>query len=287
MPLSPLPATRLALILLTAAPVACSVSVEGDDSASYGEVTLTVSYLDPEGNQVSRDQRHGPGDQLVAPLDRELYDPITVDDAEVTEPALLLDAARAEIRLPTGALVALRREGDRLVADGPTLFGVRSALQTQDRMAIEVEGGRFEVTLTGALSPESRERFFATALVRTIRGEALLADDCRPDCLYSVNPVSWVCGPARDVLERELGGECDGPFTPEEWDAVVLEVRTQGKIDACYQMWLIPRPICEWAYDFASDSVFEYLAPNASGFVCAEDFYRACSGEVDSCTSPE
>ena len=270
------------LVLSFFAPLAaCSVAVEGDDSASYGEVTLTVSYLDPAGNQVSSDQRHGPGAELVAPLDRELYDPITVDDAEVTEPALLLDAARAEIRLPNGALVALRREGDRLVADGPTLFGVRSALQTQDRMAIEVEGGRFEVELTGAVSPDSRDRFYATALVRMIRGEALLADDCRPDCIYSVNPVSWVCGPMRDLLRRSFGGECGGPFTPDEWNALVEQTRTQGKRDTCYSMWLIPRPICEWAYDFAADSVFEYLEPDASGHVCAEDFYQACSGEVD------
>jgi len=260
---------------------ACATSIDGDGSASYGDVTLTVSYLDPAGNQVSRDERHGPGDQLVAPLDRELFDPISVDGAEVTEPALLVGANRAEIRLATGEVVSLHRDGDRLVADGPSLFGVRSAHQTQDRMAIEVDGGRFELQLTGALSPDSRDRFLATALVRLVRGEALLADDCRPDCIYNLNPVSWVCQPMREVVERSLGGECAGPFTPDQWNALVEQVRTQGKRDTCYSMWLIPRPICEWAYDFAADSVFEYLEPDTSGNVCAEDFYQACSGEVD------
>lgn len=284
-PLAPVPLHAL-VVGLSLSP-ACSMSVDGDDSASYGEITLTVSYLDEAGNQVSRDERRGPGDELVAPLDRQLYDPISVDGVEVTEPALLLAATRAEIRLPTGALVALSRQGDQLLADGPTLFGVRSARQAQDTLAIEVDGGRFDVQLTGAVSAESRDRFFATALVRLVRGETFLADDCRPDCIYSVNPVSWVCGPVRDVLRGAMGGECGGPFTPDQWDAVVQQTKTQGKIDACYKMWLVPRPICEWAYDFAANGVFEYLEPDASGYVCADAFYRACTGEVDSCTSPE
>lgn len=274
------------LLALSVPLAACSVSVEGDDTASYGEVTLTVSYVDPAGNPLSRDERRGPGDELVAPLDRELHDPIAVDGAEVSEPALLLDAGRAEIRLASGAVVALHRADDRLLADGPSLFGVRSARRSGDTLAVEVEGGRFDIRLTGAVSPDSADRFFATALVRLVRGEALLADDCRPDCLYSVNPVSWVCGPMRDYLKGAFGGECVGPLSSEEWAALVEQTRTQGKTDTCYQLWLIPRPICEWAYDFAADSVFEYLAPDASGNVCAEDFYQACSGEIDACTAP-
>jgi hypothetical protein len=267
--------------------IACSVSVEGDDQASYGDVTLTVSHLDPAGSEVSRDQRSGPGDELVAPLDRELHDPIIVDGAEVRAPELLFAAARAEIRLPTGAVVSLTRADDRLLADGPSLFAVRSARRSGDTLTVEVEGGRFAIQLTGTLSPASADRFFATALVRLVRGEALLADDCRPDCIYSVNPVSWVCGPMRDTLKGAFGGECIGPLTPEAWTALVEQVRTQGKTDTCYDLWLIPRPICEFAYDFAAASVFEYLGPDAEGNVCAEDFYQACSGEVDACTAPE
>ena len=267
--------------------LACSVSVEGDDRASYGDITLTVSHLDTAGSQISRDQRSGPGDELVAPLDRELHDPIRVDGAEVRQPELLFAAARAEIRLPTGAVVALTRAGDHLVADGPSLFAVRSAHRSGDTLTVEVEGGRFAIQLSGALSAASADRFLATALVRLVRGEALLADDCRPDCLYSVNPSSWVCGPMRDTMRQLMGAECIGPVTADEWAAVIEETRTQGKIDTCYQLWLIPRPICEWTYDFAADRVFEYLAPDASGMVCAEAFYRACSGEIDACTAPE
>ena len=275
------------VLVLSVPFVACSMSVEGDDQASYGDVTLTVSHLDPAGSEVSRDQRSGPGDELVAPLDRELHDPIVVDGAEVREPELLFAAARAEIRLPTGAVVSLTRADDRLLADGPSLFGIRSARRSGDTLTVEVEGGRFAIQLTGALSPASADRFFATSLVRLVRGEALLAEDCRPDCIYSVNPVSWVCGPMRDTLKGAFGGECIGPLTPEAWTALVAQVRTQGKTDTCYDLWLIPRPICEVAYDFAADSVFEYLAPDAEGNVCAEDFYQACSGEVDACTAPE
>ena len=276
------------LVLAFSVPLAaCSVSVEGDDQATYGDITLTVSYLDQAGSEISRDERSGPGDELVAPLDRELQDPISVDGAEVTDPSLLLAAARAEIRLSSGAVVALSRAGDGLLADGPSLFAVRAARRSGDTLTVEVEGGRFDIQLSGALSPASADRFFATALIRLVRGEALLADDCRPDCLYSVNPVSWVCGPMRDTLKRVFGGECIGPVTPDEWAAIVEQTRTQGKVDTCYRLWLVPRPICEWTYDFVADSVFEYLAPDASGNVCAEDFYQACSGEVDACTAPE
>ena len=277
-----MPRTLAAALLFLSVPLAaCSMAVEGDTSASYGEVTLTVTYLDGAGNQVSRDERRGAGDELVAPLDRELHDPIAVDGEPVSEPALLLDAARVDIELPTGGVVTLTRQGDSLLADGPTLLGVRAARRTGDTLAVEVDGGRFDIELTGAVSDESRDRFLATAVVRLVRGEALLADDCRPDCIYSLfNPVAWLCGPMRDILRQQIGGECAGPITPEEWDATVQYFRTEGKRDTCYQLWLIPRPICEVMYDVAVDGVFEHLRPDASGNLCAEAFYQSCSAEL-------
>ena len=115
---------------------------------------------------------------------------------------------------------------------------------------MEVDSGWFEIALAGQLSAASTDRILATALVRIIRGEALLADDCRPDCLYELGATSWLCAPVRELLERELGGACPGPLSPEEAGAIADEVAA-GTDATCDGHGLVPRPICEWAFDQA------------------------------------
>lgn len=81
----------------------------------------------------------------------------------------------------------------------------------------------------------------------------------------------------RDVLEDALGGECAGPYAPEEWAAIEQEVRTEGKRNQCYDHWWIPRPICEWGYDLAADAILPLLEPDESGNVCASTFHERCT----------
>jgi hypothetical protein len=266
---------------------ACATSVDGDQGGGYGAVTVTVAFTDGAGQAGAPDVRQGPGDELVAPLDRDLFDPVTVDGVSVADPVGLLDATSASIETSRGAVIALGREGGELRADGPTLLDIQSVRRSGDTLLVTVAGGRFEIGVTGELSAESRDRFLATALVRLVRGEALLARDCRPDCIYDLDPSSWVCGPMRGTLERAFGGDCAGPFTSEEWASLEAQLRGEERTRTCYDLWWIPRPICEWAYDFAAGSVLDNLEPDASGMVCASAFYAACTGEVAECTAPE
>ncbi len=267
----------LALALFTPA---CSLTVDGDEGEpTYGEVTLTVTLVDDQGVELSRDARTDSGADLVAPLDRELFDPIVVDGGEVSDPSGLLTARSARI----GDVVLTREDGSVSVlrASGDTLMKVRSAWRAGSTLTIAVDGGRFDVALTGAVSAASVDRILGTALVRMVRGEPLLADDCRPDCIYDLNPGSWLCAPLRDLMTRTWQGDCGGPFTPEEWAATVEYARTEAKREHCYDLWYIPRPICEWGWDMAAGAVLPYLEPDESGMVCASAFYDRCTGAVD------
>lgn len=253
---------------------ACSQTVDGDTSdPTYGDVTLTVVTYDDAGEVLSREVREGDGAELIAPLDRELYAPIEVDGAATSDPSRLFAASEARI----GGVTLARDAGGVLMASGDSFLHVRSAERHDASVAIGVDGGRFDIAVAGELSAASADRFLATAVIRTVRGEALLADDCRPDCIYDFNPGGWLCGPMRDVLTRELGGDCAGPFTPEEWAAIEDQTRNDAKREYCYDMWYIPRPICEWGYDMAADSILPYLEPDASGMVCAGAFYDRCT----------
>jgi hypothetical protein len=268
---------RLARLPLAAlAPLvaaACSLTVEGDTDPTYGEVTLSVTGYDQRGVELSRDVRTGAGADLVGPLDRDLVDAILVDGEEVTDPSGLLDAREARI----GDVVLTREWDADLRASGETILAVRSARRSGAALSVEVDRGRFEIAVAGQLSAASTDRILATALVRIVRGEALLADDCRPDCLYSLALPGFLCAPIRDQMVEVLGGECAGPFTADEWAAVVQGIRDR-KRDTCYDLWLIPRPICEWAYDLSVDNVLPYLAPDAEGRVCASTLYGRCTG---------
>jgi hypothetical protein len=158
-----------ALALVTSA-----CSLEMGDNQIYGEVTLAVRTYDPQGEQLSRDVRTGPGDQLVAALDQELDDPITVDGVEASDAASLLAAREARI-----GDVMLWREapGDSvLAASGASPLGVRSAWRAGDVLLIAVDEGWVEVAISGQVPADSVDRILGTALVRVVRGEDLLAD---------------------------------------------------------------------------------------------------------------
>lgn len=267
--------TATAAAALTLFAASCMQVVEGDSDPTYGEVTFTVASYDESGAELSRDVRTGAGADLVGPLDRDLFDPITVDGQEVSDASELFAAREARI-----GDVVLTRDQDRLRASGETLLAVRSAARTGAALSVELDGGRFEIAVAGQLSAASIDRILGSSLVRLVRGEALLADDCRPDCAYDFNPGSWLCAPIRDALISAAGGDCTGPYTPEAWAAIEDGVRNQGKRDYCYDLWYVPRPICEWSYDMAADAVFPHLEPDASGQVCASAFYDRCTGAV-------
>ncbi len=266
-------AATTALTLLDA----CSLTVDGDSSQpSYGAVSLAVASYDDRGSLVSREVRDGDGAELVAPLDRMLYDPIEIDGARAADPARLFAAASARI----GGVTLTREAGGVLRASGGSLLAVRSAWREGGTLTVGVDGGRFEIALDGELAPATLDRFLATALVRTVRGEALLADDCRPDCIYDFNPVGWLCGPMRDAIETLFRGDCAGPYSHDEWVAMKEDLHTTGKRDTCYDLWYIPRPLCEWAFDLTADQILANLEPDESGMVCASDFYARCTGAV-------
>jgi hypothetical protein len=250
--------------------------VVGDTDPTYGEVTFTVASYDESGAELSRDVRSGDGAELVAPLDRDLYDPIIIDGEEASDPSELLAAREARI----GDVVLTRQQDAVLRASGDSLLAIRSARRSGAALSVELDGGRFEIAVAGQLSAASVDRILGSSLVRLVRGEALLADDCRPDCAYDFNPGSWLCAPIRDALTSQAGGDCTGPYTPEAWAAIEDAVRNQGKRDYCYDLWYVPRPICEWSYDMAADAVFPYLEPDEAGQVCASDFYNRCTGAV-------
>jgi hypothetical protein len=250
----------------------CATAVWGDGEPTYGEVTLSVAGYDPRGVELSRDVRTAPGAELVEPLDRDLHDPITIDGDEESDPAGLFSAREARIEgvslTRTGSDIHLRARGDSLLA-------VRSADRSGGALRVAVDSGWFEIALAGELSGASTDRILATALVRIIRGEALLADDCRPDCLYEVSADSWLCAPVRELLRQELGGECAGPLSPEAWSLVEEAVRA-GKQDICTDLALVPRPICEWAWDQAVDAGLAALDPEAEQ-VCASEVFDRCA----------
>ena len=241
-----LPATA-ALLLASG----CATAIVGDGDQGYGDVTLSVAGFDPRGVELSRDVRTAPGADLVEPLDRELHDPITIDGAEESDPSGLFSAL--VIRVDGVALSRGTRNDIHLRASGESLLAVRSAERSGAALTVEVDSGWFEIALAGTVSAASTDRILATALVRIIRGEALLADDCRPDCLYQMGADSWLCAPVRELLERELGGACVGPLSPEEWSAIE-EALGAGKRDTCDGNSLVPRPLCEWAFDQAVDT---------------------------------
>jgi hypothetical protein len=264
------PAALAALTLVSA----CSLAVEGDTSApTYGAVALSVVSYDDQGAELSRDDRDGDGAELVAPLDRELYDPILIDGREARDPAGLFDAREARI----GDITLSREEAGVLRATGDSFLRVRSAWREGNRLTVSVDGARFEIELRGEVSPGSVDRFLATAFIRMVRGEALLADDCRPDCIYDFNPGGWLCAPIRDLLAGTFGQDCNGPYTEEEWAAIEEYARTEAKREHCYDMWYIPRPLCEWGYDMAADAILPYVGPDDSGMVCASGFYAQCT----------
>ena len=225
----------------------CATAVWGDGEPTYGEVSLSVAGYDPRGVELSRDVRTAPGAELVEPLDRDLHEPITIDGAEESDPSGLFSAREARIEG-----VSLTRTGDdiHLRARGDSLLAVRSADRSGGALTVEVDSGWFEIALAGQLSAASTDRILATALVRIIRGEALLADDCRPDCLYELGATSWLCAPVRELLERELGGACPGPLSPEDLAAIAGEAAAD-KQATCDGHGLVPRPLCEWAFDQA------------------------------------
>lgn len=253
---------------------ACSMAVEGDRSPpTYGDVSLSVVSYDDQGAELSRDDREGAGDELVAPLDRELFDSILIDGREAVDPAGLFDATEARI----DDITLTREQGAVLRASGDSFLQVRSARREGNRLTVAVEGARFEIELGGEVTPQSIDRFLATALVRMVRGEALLADDCRPDCIYDFNPGGWLCAPIRDLLFKTFGHDCNGPYTEEEWAAIEEYARTEAKREHCYDMWYIPRPLCEWGYDLAADAILPYVGPDENGMVCASDYYERCT----------
>jgi len=157
---------------------ACTMAVEGDSDPSYGEVTFSVARFDEPGVELSREVRTGPGAELVGSLDRELDDPIEVDGAEVTDPSGLLAAREAQV----GHVVLTRSRADLLLATGESPLAVSSAERNGWALVVSVDDGRFEIALAGQLGPASVDRILATGLVRMIRGEALLDDDCLPVC---------------------------------------------------------------------------------------------------------
>ena len=240
-----LPATA-ALLLASG----CATAIVGDGDQGYGDVTLSVAGFDPGGVELSRDVRTAPGADLVEPLDRELHEPITIDGDQESDPSGLFNALEARI----GGVVFTRTGDDiYLRARGESLLAVRSAERSGAALSVAVDSGWFEIALAGQLSAASTDRILATALVRIVRGEALLADDCRPDCLYEMGAGSWLCAPVRELLERELGAPCAGPLSPEEASAIE-EALAAGKRDTCDGNSLVPRPICEWAFDQAVDT---------------------------------
>ena len=174
-----LPASAVATAgALLALACACTVTVEGDDDPSYGEVTFSVARFDQHGIELSRDVRTAPGAELVGPLDGELDDPIEVDGAEVRDPAGLLAAREARV----GEVLLTRSRPDLLVASGSSLLAVQSAERNGWALVVAVDDGRFEIALAGELAAASADRILATGLVRMIRGEPLLDDDCLPVC---------------------------------------------------------------------------------------------------------
>lgn len=116
---------------------ACSLAVEGDTEPTYGEVTLSVASYDDKDAELSRDERTGPGADLVAPLDRELYDPVTIDGAEVSDPSGLFAAGEARI----GEVVLTREPGSVLRVTGDSLMAVRSAWRSGAALQVSVDGG--------------------------------------------------------------------------------------------------------------------------------------------------
>ncbi|HEU5058312.1 MAG TPA: hypothetical protein VFU21_17390, partial [Kofleriaceae bacterium] len=224
---------------------ACATAVVGDGERGYGEVTLSVAGFDQLGVERSRDIRTAPGAELVEPLDRELIEPITIDGDEESDPSGLFAAREARI-----GEVQLTRAGDLyLRARGESLLAVRSAERNGAALSVAVDSGWFEIALAGELSAASTDRILGTALVRIVRGEALLADDCRPDCLYDSGPDTWLCAPVRELVESELGA-CAGPLSPEERSAMD-EAVAAGKHETCDGHGLVPRPLCEWAFEQA------------------------------------
>jgi hypothetical protein len=230
---------------------ACATGIIGDgDPAGYGDVTLSVAGFDQRGVELSRDVRTAPGADLVEPLDRELHDPITIDGDQESDPSGLFSALEARI----GGVVFSRTGDDiYLRARGESLLAVRSAERSGAALSVMVDSGWFEIALAGQVSGASTDRILATALVRIVRGEALLADDCRPDCLYEMGAASWLCAPVRELLERELGDACAGPLSPEE-SIAIEDALTAGKHDTCDGNSLVPRPLCEWAFDQAVET---------------------------------
>lgn len=275
-----LPAAAVATIgAALALTSACAVAVEGDTEPSYGDVSLSVASFDERWIEVARDVRTAPGAELVGPLDRELHEPIVIDGAEVNDPSGLFTARGARIDdvtlTPIGDAV---RATVVLRAQGPSLLAVRSAERSGAALTVAVDGGWFEIALAGRVSAASVDRILGTALVRLVRGEALLADDCRPDCLYDFGSTSWLCAPLRDLVADALGGECAGPLSPDEWAALVTELATEGARDRCDDLSTVPRPLCEWAWGRVADALFSTIGPDESGNVCAADVYDRCAG---------
>ncbi|HEU5057309.1 MAG TPA: hypothetical protein VFU21_12320, partial [Kofleriaceae bacterium] len=127
-------ATAAALALLASA-----CSLEMGDNQIYGEVTVAVRAYDPQGEQLSRDVRTGPGEEMVAPLDRELPEPIMVDGVEAIDASGLL-AAR-EVRIGDVLLWREAADDDVLEARGASPLGVRAAWRAGDTLLVAVDEG--------------------------------------------------------------------------------------------------------------------------------------------------
>ena len=155
--------------------VASACSLDMGDNQIYGEVTLSVRSYDPQGDELSRDVRTGPGEELVAALDQELVDPVMVDGVEASDASGLLEAR--EVRI--GDVVLWREAaGDTVLeARGESPLGVRSAWRAGDTLLVAVDEGWFEITVTGQVPAASVDRILGNALVRIVRGEDVLADE--------------------------------------------------------------------------------------------------------------